>query len=263
MKKREKLDEIIAGYSSVLVAYSGGVDSTLLAHLATEILGPENVRCVLLKSPLIPATDIEEARKNAEGLGLSYEAVQYPVFDNEDFRANPKERCYLCKKGSAKILRKRAEKAGIKTIADGVNLSDMREYRPGIAASDEEGVVHPFIEAGIEKEDIRSIAKEAGLSIWNKPSAACLASRIPYNEQLTEKKLEMIGSAEGLLKSLGFHIVRVRMHGDIARIEIPSGDFERLLEIREPVSRGLKDLGFRYLTLDIDGYRSGSMDEVL
>jgi uncharacterized protein len=139
----------------------------------------------------------------------------------------------------------------------------MREYRPGIAASDEEGVVHPFIEAGIEKEDIRSIAKEAGLSIWNKPSAACLASRIPYNEQLTEKKLEMIGSAEGLLKSLGFHIVRVRMHGDIARIEIPSGDFERLLEIREPVSRGLKDLGFRYLTLDIDGYRSGSMDEVL
>ncbi|MDD1698440.1 MAG: ATP-dependent sacrificial sulfur transferase LarE [Methanoregula sp.] len=261
-EKTRAVKEIIASGGSMLVAFSGGVDSTLLAVLAKEVLG-NNTLCVLLDSPLVPRDAVEQAHTVAHELGLKLETIAVPQIEHKEFRKNPANRCYYCKKISAAYLRQRAEEQGLAIVADGMNISDMAEYRPGLAASTEEGIIHPFIESGITKKEIREIAREYGLSVWQKPSAACLSSRIPYGEEITREKLRMIEEAEAFLAGQGFGQVRVRLHGTIARIEVHKEEMEKILDMQPAVVRKLRSIGFSYVTLDLEGYRSGSMDEVL
>ncbi|HVP94957.1 MAG TPA: ATP-dependent sacrificial sulfur transferase LarE [Methanoregulaceae archaeon] len=265
MGREEKLDALksyIADKGSMLISYSGGVDSSLLAAVATAVLG-SNSRGVLLDSPVVPRRILCDAVACARDLGLNLEIIPVSLLENDQFRKNPTERCYFCKKLSAKILKEKAKELHMACIADGINVSDLGEHRPGLDASNEEGFVHPFIETGITKEDIREIARDLGYTFWNKPSAACLSSRIPYGQEITKEDLRMIEEAEDFLSEKGFSQFRVRNHGGVARIEIIPVEFETLMRLRAEVSGNLKKMGFSYVTVDLDGYRSGSMDEIL
>ncbi len=261
-EKYENLKKIIAGHGPMLVAYSGGVDSTLLAAVALDVL-KEKSRCVLLDSPVVPRAAVSQARETACELGLGLDIIAVPVLDHADFYKNTADRCYHCKKISAVLLRQRAEELGFACIADGINMTDTGEHRPGLRASTEEGIVHPFIEARITKQDIRDIARELDLPVWQKPSAACLSSRIPYGDCITPEKLRTIENAEAYLAGLGITQFRVRIHGNLARIEVHKEDTVKILEQQSAVVSHLKGLGIAYVTLDLEGYRSGSMDEVL
>ncbi len=256
------LIEELSGMGCLLISYSGGIDSTLLAVLARKAL-PDRVRCVLLDAPIVPRRAVKDAVENAHKFGLSCEIMPFPVIENEEFRKNSPDRCYICKKLSARLLRNRAEELGIQNVADGINVSDLKEYRPGLQASNEEGIKHPFLTAGIRKSEIRQLARDCGLGIWDKPSSSCLASRIPYGEEITPEKLQMIEKAENFMQDQGFSQLRVRLHGRTARIELIPEEFERAMNIRHQIVEALEGCGFSYITLDLKGYRSGSMDEVL
>ena len=261
-EKMQALKEKIAVKGSMLIAFSGGVDSTLLAVLAKEVLG-NNTTCILLDSPVVPRAAIEQARKIAHDCELNLDIIPVPLMEREEFRKNPADRCYICKKISATYLRQQAEVLGLACIADGMNVSDTSEHRPGLTASSEEGIIHPFIETGITKQDIRKISRDYGLSVWKKPSAACLSSRIPYGEEITREKIRIIEEAEEFLADRGFGQFRVRLHGTIARIEVHKEEMGKILDIHTAVVKKLKSIGFSYVTLDLEGYRSGSMDEVI
>lgn len=261
-EKLAHLKKNLKNYGSLLVAYSGGVDSALLAVIAKEVLG-DKAACVFLEGEEVPRKAVADAKQTAQTLGIPCETATYPIMEVAGFRENSPDRCYHCRKGSAGILKSIARNRGIAHVADGINASDLGEHRPGVRASTEEGILHPFVDAGITKPEIRAIAKSLGLPIWDKPSAACTASRIPYGEEITIRKLRRIEKAEEYLASLGFAQLRVRSHGDIARIEIPDGDISRIVPLRKQVSDHLRSIGFSYITLDLEGYRTGSMDEVL
>ena len=259
--KYAALKQQISKRKSMLIAYSGGVDSAFLAAVAKEVLG-DRAHCVFLDSPLVPRFAADEVIRIARDLGLSLEIVRKSTLDDQ-IRINPHDRCYHCKKTDMQILKGKAQERGLSCVADGINLSDLDEYRPGIIASTEEGIVHPFIEAGLTKEDIRNIARECGYDFWDKPSAACLSSRIPYGEEITEEKLCMIEAAEAYLHSKGFSQVRVRMNAGTARIEVENRNIPKISSIRTEIVKEFKKIGFSYTTLDLEGYRSGSMDEGL
>lgn len=246
---------------SVLVAYSGGVDSTFLLKAAHETLG-DRVMGVTIVSPLIPADEYENAVALAQEMGAAIAVIRNEELSTQ-ILANSPDRCYFCKASICAQLKAFAKEHGYCVVVDGSNVDDLSDYRPGQRAARECGMRSPLQEAGLTKSDIRGLSRELGLSTWDKPSAACLASRIPYGSPITEEALVRIGRAEQVLRELGFGQLRVRHHSSIARIEIPVGDFERALTHREDIVQALLALGYTYITLDLDGFRSGSMNEVI
>ena len=261
-KKRDDLRRRLKERWKLLVAFSGGVDSGFLLMAAHDVLG-ENVLAVTIDSEQFPRRDLEHVRSFLKRTGIAHKIVQFSWMRTDDFVRNPYNRCYHCKKALLQILKDVAAEAGIRTIAEGVNASDFDEYRPGIAAAAEEGIWHPLAEVGLTKPEVRWLAKEIRLPFWDKPPSPCLATRIAYGEQITVEKLAMIEAGEDALKDLGFRQVRVRLHhGGIARIEVEKEEIAVLFDMktRAAICGKLKTLGFTYVTLDLEGYRSGSMD---
>jgi uncharacterized protein len=262
----ERLEELkgeMRKKGNILVALSGGVDSSVVAKIAYDCLG-DNALAVVADSETLPRAELEEARKVATEIGIPLKVISFSELDCEDFVKNPPERCYHCRKELSRELKKIADSMNISTIADGINSSDFGEHRPGIRAADEEGIWHPFVEFELGKKEVRQLARLLELSVSDKPSMACMSSRIPYGEKITKEKLQRVEEAEALLKNMGFIQVRVRAHGDIARIEVVKEDIVRFLQAdTTEIAKRFKDLGFSYITLDLEGYRSGSMDEVL
>ncbi|MCL5960411.1 MAG: ATP-dependent sacrificial sulfur transferase LarE [Chloroflexi bacterium] len=262
--KLERLADIIKSLDSVLVAYSGGVDSTLLLKVCRDVLGSKTL-AVIATSETYPSREIEEAKATAQALGAPYEIISTEELRDDNFANNPPNRCYYCKTELFSKLRQMADRRGLKHVLDGSNHDDLDDHRPGRQAAKEIGVRSPLMEAGLTKEDIRRFSKDLGLPTWNKPSFACLSSRFPYGDRITIDKLSQIDLAEQFIRDLGFTQVRVRHHDDIARIEVPRESFPALLATRvsERIAQRLKELGFTYVTVDLQGYRSGSMNETL
>ncbi len=262
-EKLEKLQNSLRDFKRVLIAYSGGVDSTFLLHISKEILGRENVLAVIAESPTYPVEEVENAIKIADSLGVKCRIIRTEEFSDENFVSNPRERCYYCKKELFEKMRTLANENGIKTIVDGSNADDVNDYRPGSRAKEEFGIRSPLLEADLTKDEIRRLSKEAGLPTWNKPSMACLASRIPYGTRIDEVVLKMVGEGEKFLKSLGFEQLRVRHHASIARIEVDPESLPRVMEQRlmDSIVKKFEELGYVYVTLDLKGYRPGSMNE--
>ncbi len=245
-----------------LVAFSGGVDSSVLAALAYRALG-DRVLAVTADAPTLAPGELEGAKRVAKEIGVRHLVIFYDELDEPGFAKNPVDRCYYCKKGLIRELKKIAEQNGIDTIIEGTNYSDLKAHRPGHRAVTEEGIYNPYIEFGVTKEEIREMARKLKLSVADKPSMACLSSRFPYGQAITHEALKRVGEAEAYLRKIGFEVVRVRDHGGIARIEIMPDEMLQLLEMRDAVSSKLIFMGFAYVTLDIIGFRSGSMDEVI
>ncbi len=259
--KLVRLQEYIAAHAPMIISFSGGVDSGVLAAVAHEVLGSKAL-AVLLESPVIPEREVESASEIAESIGIGFEVLLAPLLKDEVFCSNPPDRCYLCKKLQAGVLKEYARAHGYRFIADGLNTSDLGERRPGTRASDEEGILHPFIAAGISKPEIREIARVLGLSFSEKRSFSCLCTRVPYGKPLSRDLLTRIGRAEEVLAELGLSQFRVRVHGQVARIEVDPVEMGIILDHRVWVVQRLKETGFIYVTLDLEGFRSGSMDEV-
>ncbi|MDR0348385.1 MAG: ATP-dependent sacrificial sulfur transferase LarE [Tannerella sp.] len=259
MEKLEALKQMIASCGKLCIAYSGGADSSFLAHVAHDVLG-NNALAVLVDSPMLARRDKADAIKLLERSGITYEVVEASLLDSEEISQNNSMRCYFCKKADFTFILDVAHKYGIKYVADGQNADDaLSKYRPGLKAGREMGVISPLIDCNLTKEDIRKYSKLLGVETWNKPANACLSSRIPYGVPVTAERLSVIEAAEESLRSRGMESCRVRWHGEIARIEAPRCWFDKILNTNEIIEE-IKSLGFKYVTLDIEGFRSGSMN---
>ena len=276
-EKGRRLDDLLTGFDSVVVAFSGGADSAYLAWAATQAIGPSAALCVTADSPSYPDRHRQLARRVAREFGLRHEIIHTSELERPEYRQNPTNRCYYCKHELYTALRSLASERGFDAIADGSNADDRGDYRPGRQAAREFGVRSPLDEVGLTKAEIRELSRLAGLPTWDEPASACLSSRIPYHSEVTDAKLRMIERAENAVHDLGFRVCRVRHHektpgvldddvttpGVIARVEIGRDELPRALEadVRERIVRALTDIGYQHVTIDLQGYRMGSLNE--
>jgi len=258
----QQLLQHIKELKHAVVAFSGGVDSSLLAYVTHEALG-NNMVAITVKTPYIPDWEIEEARLFAEKYNIAHKIIELGIPAN--IIQNPPDRCYLCKKKLFETIKHRAKKIGINTIIEGSNKDDLQDYRPGMQALKELDIASPLLQLGITKETIRSLSRDAALTTWDKPAYACLLSRIPYHTEITSTELERISKAEMVLRELNISGSRVRSHGDIARIEVPIANFANLLktDLRTRLIEKIRGCGYVYVTLDLEGYQTGSLNKTL
>jgi pyridinium-3,5-biscarboxylic acid mononucleotide sulfurtransferase len=262
--KLERLREIFPPMRSVMVAFSGGVDSTFVLRAAHDMLG-ERVLALTTTSPTMPEDDRRSALEMARMIGARHLLVDSNELEVPGYAENPLNRCYLCKHNLFTVCEAKAGELGIEAIVDGLNLDDLHDYRPGIKAAGEKRVRHPLVEAELTKPEIREMSRALGLPTWDRPASPCLSSRFPYGTRITLEGLEQVERGERLLHAMGFRVARVRYHGEVARLEVEQAEIARLLEpaTRQRVDRELRELGFRFVTVDLKGFRSGSLNEVM
>ena len=263
-EKRVTLVNNLIQMESVIVAYSGGVDSAFLAAIANEVLGDKAI-AVTAVSPSLAPSELEEAKTLASELGLNFMTLNTKEVEREDYQANNPDRCFFCKDELYSHLIRYAEEEGYKFVLNGTNKDDLGDYRPGIEAAKQYGVLSPMVDVNLTKEEIRLLSKDMDLNTWDKPAQACLSSRIPYGTTVTVEALTKIAKAEHFLRTKGFKQLRVRHHDTIARIEMEPTDFQDLISepLRTEITEAFKDFGYSYVTLDMDGFRSGSLNEIL
>jgi pyridinium-3,5-biscarboxylic acid mononucleotide sulfurtransferase len=263
-EKLEQLKAIFVEMEQAMIAYSGGVDSTLVAKIAYDVLGDRALAVTAVSPSLLPE-ELEDASIQAATIGIPHQIIQTHEMENPNYTSNPVNRCYFCKSELHDTLKPLATKLGYPYVVDGVNADDLHDYRPGIQAAKERGARSPLAEVGITKAQVRQISKELGLPWWDKPAQPCLSSRFPYGEEITVAKLQRVGRAEIYLRKLGYQNLRVRSEAETARIELPPEQIkEFVLKIDLPsVVRAFQEFGFIYVTLDLEGYRSGKLNQVL
>jgi uncharacterized protein len=260
--KLSLLKELLRKMGSALIAYSGGVDSTFLLKIASDVLG-NNVMAVTARSETYPSHDLKDVISIVSILGVKHRFIDTYELTNPLFYENPPERCYYCKKELFSKLRVLAEEEGYRYVLDGSNTDDLKDFRPGMKAGEEFGIRSPLKEAGLTKDEIRSLSKKIGLPTWDKLPSPCFSTRFPYGERITKEALRMVEEAEAFIKGLGFDQVRVRHYGDIAKIEVERNNIDRFLKEGLKAIERLKSLGYSYICIDLEGYRPGSMNEVL
>jgi pyridinium-3,5-biscarboxylic acid mononucleotide sulfurtransferase len=260
--KLDRLRAIFVPMRSVMVAFSGGVDSTFVLKVAHDAIA-ERVIALTTTSPTMPAEDRDTAIKMAAEIGARHMVIDSNELEVPGYAANPINRCYLCKTNLFEVCEAQARALGIDAIVDGLNLDDLHDYRPGMKAAAERRVRHPLVEAELSKAEIRELSRSLDLETWDRPASPCLSSRFPYGTEITPEGLRKVAEGEKLLHALGFRVARVRYHGDVARIELERDQIARVFEpeIRDTVERELKRIGFRFVTIDLKGFRSGSLNE--
>ncbi|TVP60562.1 MAG: ATP-dependent sacrificial sulfur transferase LarE [Nodularia sp. (in: Bacteria)] len=264
IEKLEQLKVLFGEMEQALIAYSGGIDSTLVAKIATDVLGDRALAVTAVSPSLLPE-ELEDAKIQAATMGISHKIVQTHEMDNPNYTSNPVNRCYFCKSELHDTLKPLALQLGYPYVVDGVNADDLHDYRPGIQAAKERGARSPLAEVGVTKAEVRQLSQQLGLPWWDKPAQPCLSSRFPYGEEITVAKLQRVGRAEIYLRKLGWQNLRVRSEGDTARIELMPAhikEFVLTTDLQAVVS-AFQDLGFIYVTLDLEGYRSGKLNQVL
>lgn len=264
IRKERALSQYLESLGSVIVAFSGGVDSAYVAYMAHQVLN-DRALAVTAVSPSYPAADKEDALRLVRQFGLRHLFINTEEMDDPRYRRNPANRCYYCKTELYSKLVPLARERGFAAICDGLNIDDLGDFRPGRQAAKEAGVISPLVECGLTKAEVRQLSRRAGLPTWDKPASACLSSRIPYGMEVTVEKLKVIEQGEEILRALGFRVFRVRHHGDIVRLEFGKEELPRAMtvEMAERLTREFKALGFKYVTLDLEGYRTGALNEAL
>jgi pyridinium-3,5-biscarboxylic acid mononucleotide sulfurtransferase len=262
--KFQRLTQLLGESERLLVAFSAGVDSTFLLKAAHMAIGARAI-ALTAASPTVPPGELDAAKNFAESLGCRHIILDSHELTNPSFSQNPVNRCFFCKDELYRISRAEADRLGIETIVDGTNLDDLKDHRPGLKASDEWGVRHPLVEAEMTKDEIRRYSRELSLPTWDKPSSPCLSSRFPYGTEINLDRLKQVGNCEVFMKQFGFREFRVRYHGDLARIEVSQNEIDRLFDksIRDAIVKKFKEVGFKFVSLDLQGFRSGSLNEAL